>query len=104
MRPREHRVPATALAAACHFVPPAHPVVSHELHAPVMPAWLPADRPPLPPACLHPRANRYLLLMSDGIFEFMESCEVVDFVHQQASAGLQPHQVAQRLVREARRR
>jgi serine/threonine protein phosphatase PrpC len=42
--------------------------------------------------------------MSDGIFEFMASEEVVALVHACAKGGMAPHQVAARLVREARRR
>lgn len=54
--------------------------------------------------CTSALCCRYLVLMSDGIFEFMDCEEVVDMVHGLARAGLAPHQVAARLVREARRR
>jgi hypothetical protein len=47
---------------------------------------------------------RYLALVSDGITEFMGSQEIIDRVHKWASAGTMPHEVARRLVREARDR
>lgn len=46
---------------------------------------------------------RYIIVMSDGIFEFMENDEVVGMVHAAALAGVAPCEAAKRLVREARR-
>ncbi|GLC63773.1 hypothetical protein PLESTF_000072400 [Pleodorina starrii] len=48
--------------------------------------------------------DRYLALVSDGITEFMSSQEIIDKIHKWASAGTMPHEVARRLVREARSR
>ncbi|KIY98047.1 Protein phosphatase 2C containing protein [Monoraphidium neglectum] len=46
----------------------------------------------------------YVVLMSDGIFEFMDSQEVVAMVHTLAQQGHGPNEAAKQLVREARRR
>ncbi|GIL99338.1 hypothetical protein Vretimale_4528 [Volvox reticuliferus] len=48
--------------------------------------------------------DRYLALVSDGITEFMGSQEIIEKVHKWATAGTMPHEVARRLVREARTR
>lgn len=48
--------------------------------------------------------DRYLVLMSDGIFEFMENDEVIAIVHAVAQQGGTPNDASKRLVREARRR
>lgn len=47
--------------------------------------------------------DKYLVLMSDGIFEFMENQKVIDMVHSAAESGISPHEVAKKLVRDARR-
>jgi len=41
--------------------------------------------------------------MSDGIFEFMDSQEVMDAVHNLVSKGHSPNEAAKHLVKEARR-
>ena len=41
--------------------------------------------------------------MSDGIFEFMDSQEVVQMVHDVIKAGGTPSEAAKRLVQEARK-
>lgn len=46
--------------------------------------------------------DRYLILVSDGITEFLGSQEIVDRVHGWASEGATPDEVARRLVLEAR--
>lgn len=47
--------------------------------------------------------GRYLVLMSDGIFEFMDSQEVLDMVHGViAKEGGSPADAAKKLVKEAR--
>ncbi|EFJ42980.1 hypothetical protein VOLCADRAFT_96929 [Volvox carteri f. nagariensis] len=48
--------------------------------------------------------DRYLALVSDGVTEFMGSQEIMETIHKLASAGTMPHEVARRLVREARNR
>ena len=47
--------------------------------------------------------DKYVLLMSDGIFEFIED-ELIQIVNQFAKAGNTPREVGRELVREARRR
>ena len=48
--------------------------------------------------------DKYVLLMSDGIFEFIEDDELIQIVNQFAKAGNTPREVGRKLVREARRR
>jgi len=49
--------------------------------------------------------DRYLILMSDGVSQFMGSSEIVEFVHHLASKRqMRPNKVAVELVREARER
>lgn len=48
--------------------------------------------------------DKYLLLMSDGVYEFMDSQEVMTMVHQLVSMGMTVEDAAQEVVREARRR
>lgn len=45
---------------------------------------------------------RYIVLMSDGIFEFMDSQQVMAEVHAAAQAGQAPSEVAKKLVKMAR--
>ena len=47
--------------------------------------------------------DKYLLLMSDGIFEFMEDDKVIDLVHTWQKSGATPREISRKLVREARR-
>jgi serine/threonine protein phosphatase PrpC len=46
---------------------------------------------------------RYIVLMSDGIFEFLDSQQVMEEVHAAAKAGQSPSEAAKRLVRLARK-
>ena len=48
--------------------------------------------------------DRYVILMSDGVFEFIDSQEVLDLVHAAALKGHGPNEAARQLVREARAR
>ncbi|PNH12069.1 putative protein phosphatase 2C 12 [Tetrabaena socialis] len=48
--------------------------------------------------------DRYLVLVSDGITEFLGSQDIIEKVHAWASVGTTPDDVARRLVREARLR
>jgi hypothetical protein len=41
--------------------------------------------------------------MSDGIFEFLDSQQIMAEVHAEAQAGLPPSEVAKKLVRIARK-
>lgn len=61
------------------------------------------DTPALVTMPLQPAEDRYLLLMSDGIFEFIDSQQIVEEVHNAAKAGLSPCEAAKRLVLHARR-
>lgn len=45
---------------------------------------------------------RYIVLMSDGIFEFLDSQQILAEVHAGAQAGLHPSEVAKKLVKLAR--
>ena len=45
--------------------------------------------------------DKYLILMSDGIFEFISNEEVVEFVHKHATQGMTPREVANSLPRVA---
>ncbi|KAK9827981.1 hypothetical protein WJX81_004640 [Elliptochloris bilobata] len=60
-----------------------------------------SSEPELQEVVLQP-ADKYLLLASDGIFEFMESAEIVQLVHEQAQQGLAPQDIAQALTAKAR--
>ncbi|KAF8071239.1 protein phosphatase [Scenedesmus sp. PABB004] len=60
------------------------------------------DTPALLAAPLTP-ADKYVVLMSDGIFEFIDSQAVMEEVHAAARAGLGPNDAARRLVRLARK-
>jgi serine/threonine protein phosphatase PrpC len=66
--------------------------------------WLVEAVDALPHTHARPHSHRFLILMSDGISEFMDNEEVMAIVHEAAGLGLAPHEVAARLVREARRR
>lgn len=46
---------------------------------------------------------RYIVLMSDGIFEFMDSQQILGEVHTAAQAGQPPSEVAKKLVKMARK-
>lgn len=46
---------------------------------------------------------RYVVLMSDGIFEFMDSQQILEEVHAAALAGQPPSEVAKKLVKMARK-
>lgn len=48
--------------------------------------------------------DRYLLLVSDGVTEYISSQALVDMVHEMASRGTHPDAVARAIVREARSR
>lgn len=48
------------------------------------------------------RFCRYIVLMSDGIFEFLDSQQILAEVHVGAQAGLPPSEVAKKLVKLAR--
>lgn len=49
------------------------------------------------------RPARYLVLMSDGIFEFLDSQQVMQEVHTAAKAGQSPNEAAKKLVKLARK-
>lgn len=65
------------------------------LHPDSMPALV------VPGMC--PYARRYIVLMSDGIFEFMDSQQILEEVHTAAQAGQPPSEVAKKLVKMARK-
>ena len=44
-------------------------------------------------------ADRYMVLCSDGIYEFMTNDDIVNLVHAQAEQGALAAQIAQHLVR-----
>jgi serine/threonine protein phosphatase PrpC len=46
---------------------------------------------------------RYIVLMSDGIFEFLDSQQILAEVHAAAQAGQPPSEVAKKLVKIARK-
>jgi serine/threonine protein phosphatase PrpC len=46
---------------------------------------------------------RYVVLMSDGIFEFLDSQQIMEEVHAAAKAGQSPSEAAKKLVRLARK-
>ena len=46
---------------------------------------------------------RYIVLMSDGIFEFLDSQQILAEVHMAAQAGQAPNEVAKKLVKMARK-
>ena len=48
--------------------------------------------------------DKYLVFMSDGIFEFISNEEVIEFIHKHAQQGLSPREVGKRLVKEARKK
>ena len=48
--------------------------------------------------------DKYLVLMSDGIFEFISNEEIIEMIHTYAQQGEGPKEVAKRLVKEARKR
>uniref|UniRef100_A0A383VYJ0 protein-serine/threonine phosphatase n=1 Tax=Tetradesmus obliquus TaxID=3088 RepID=A0A383VYJ0_TETOB len=60
------------------------------------------DQPQLMAATLKPE-DKYVVLMSDGIFEFLDSQQVMEEVHAAARAGQSPSEAAKRLVRLARK-
>jgi hypothetical protein len=43
--------------------------------------------------------DKYLILCSDGLTEFIGNDEMVSMVHKYAEKGLTPHEIAKRLVR-----
>ncbi|KAK9833031.1 hypothetical protein WJX74_004751 [Apatococcus lobatus] len=51
---------------------------------------------------LHPQ-DRYLILCSDGIHEFLENEQIISMVHTRAESGAQPHEICAHMVEEARR-
>eukprot|EP00775_Hariotina_reticulata_P011481 gene11481-11625_t len=61
------------------------------------------DQPQLSATPIKPPEDRYIVLMSDGIFEFMDSQQVLQEVHAAARAGQPPHKAAERLVHLARK-
>ncbi|KAI8474496.1 MAG: phosphatase 2C-like domain-containing protein [Monoraphidium minutum] len=61
------------------------------------------DSPEVVSYALGPQ-DRYVVLMSDGIFEFMDSQEVLEMVHGLATQGHGPNEASKQLVKEARRR
>ena len=50
------------------------------------------------------RQDRYLVICSDGLFEFMSNKRIIGKIHKLAAAGLPPQEIASRLVSEARER
>lgn len=48
--------------------------------------------------------DKYLILCSDGLTEFIGNDEMVSMVHKYAEKGLTPHEIAKRLVKESRKR
>ena len=48
--------------------------------------------------------DKYIVFMSDGIFEFITNEEVIEFIHTHAQQGLSPREVGKRLVKEARKK
>ena len=48
--------------------------------------------------------DKYIIFMSDGIFEFISNEEVIEFIHKHAQQGLSPREVGKRLVKEARKK
>ena len=42
--------------------------------------------------------DRYMVLCSDGIYEFMSNDDIMAFVHVRAQLGAQPAAIAQQLV------
>lgn len=57
----------------------------------------------IPAAAVAVLRRRYVVLMSDGIFEFLDSQQVMEEVHAAARAGQSPSEAAKRLVRLARK-
>lgn len=49
-------------------------------------------------------SDRYLLLMTDGVYEFINNYELVVMVHQLVSMGFSVQDAAEEVVKEARRR
>ncbi len=47
---------------------------------------------------LHPQ-DRYLVLCSDGIHEFLENEQIIGMIHTRAQAGAQPHEICAHMVR-----
>ncbi|KAL6762977.1 phosphatase 2C-like domain-containing protein [Haematococcus lacustris] len=50
------------------------------------------------------KSDRYLLIVTNSICEYMENQEVMEYVHAQASQGLAPEAVGKSLCQEAQRR
>eukprot|EP00873_Tetraselmis_striata_P022964 jgi/Tetstr1/443228/TSEL_031266.t1 len=48
--------------------------------------------------------DKYLILMSDGLTEFIGNDEMIAMVHKHAQKGLTPHEISNRLVKESRKR
>ena len=46
---------------------------------------------------LHPQ-DRYLVLCSDGIHEFLENEQIIGMIHTRAEAGAQPHEICAHMV------
>ena len=46
---------------------------------------------------LHPQ-DRYLILCSDGIHEFLENEQIISMVHTRAESGAQPHEICAHMV------
>eukprot|EP00879_Flechtneria_rotunda_P026474 GHRR01028229.1.p2 GENE.GHRR01028229.1~~GHRR01028229.1.p2 ORF type:complete len:182 (+),score=94.84 GHRR01028229.1:1658-2203(+) len=60
------------------------------------------DQPAVITTVLKPE-DKYIVLMSDGIFEFLDSQQVLEEVHAAAAAGQPPSEAAKRLVKLARK-